>query len=105
MSAKCCEEVTLPPSARQYLGGRVAQKEAKPVVRVAKLLLAKLGDFVLPSVWSECQGVSEDDVDGATIGVEDDREECGDMVSLYVHKRDDQPAHEVVQKILRLGVV
>ena len=68
--------------------------------RVAKLLLAKLGDFVLPSVDSASDEDLEDDAE------EYDENEITDktgssMMCLYLHKRDDQPAHEVVQKVLR----
>ena len=110
MSAKSCEQVTLPASAKRYIVGGVVQRGAAgPVARVAKLLLAKLGDFVLPSAWSDApETVSEDDVEarppeGEQSGVGEDGEEFGDVVTLYVHKRDHQPAYKVVQKIFRFG--
>lgn len=105
MSAKACGEVTLPASAKQYLGRGVAQKGTGPVVRIAKLLLAKLGDFVLPSMWSDAPEVSEDDVERPVGGERPEggegEEEYGDVVTLYVHKREDQPAYKVVQNIFR----
>lgn len=103
MSAKNCQEVTLPPSARHYLGEKHgAHHEGSSVFRVAKLLLAKLGDFVLPSVDSGSDEELEDNVEEN--GENDINEKSGDMMCLYLHKRDDQPAHEVVQRVLRYGV-
>ena len=103
MSAKSCEQVTLPSSARHYLGGKHKHHQGgSSVVRVANLLLAKLGDFVLPSVDSR----DEDDLENEA----EDYEENGfsnsneSTMCLYLHKRDDQPAHEVVQKVLRYCV-
>ena len=100
MSAKNCQEVTLPPSARHYLGEKHgANQESSSVVRVARLLLAKLGGFVLPSVDS----AGEEDLGHEDYGENDVMEKSGAMMYLYLHKRDDQPAHEVVQKVLRYG--
>lgn len=101
MSAKNCEEVTLPFSAKHYLGGKHGGNlEESSVFRVAKLLLAKLGDFVLPSLNSGSEEDREEDMDDY-----DDNEitnkSGNSTMCLYVHKRDDQPAHEVVQKVLR----
>ena len=103
MSAKNCQEVTLPPSARHYLGEKHgAHHGGSSVFRVAKLLLAKLGDFVLPSVDSGTEeGLEEDSED---YNESESSENSGGMMCLYLHKRDDQPAHEVVQKVLRYGV-
>lgn len=70
--------------------------------RVAKLLLAKLGDFVLPSVDSGSDEELEDDAE--ELDESESSEKSGDMMCLYLHKRDDQPAHEVVQKVLRYDV-
>lgn len=69
--------------------------------RVAKLLLAKLGDFVLPSVDSTSEEDLEDDAD--EYDENETIEKSGSVMCLYLHKRDDQPAHEVVQKVLRYG--
>lgn len=100
MSAKNCQEVTLPPSARHYLGEKHgANQESSSVVRVARLLLAKLGGFVLPSVDS----AGEEDLEDEDYDENDVMEKSGAMMCLYLHKRDDQPAHEVVQKVLRYG--
>ena len=102
MSAKNCQEVTLPPSARYYLGEKHgANQGSSSVVRVARLLLAKLGGFVLPSVDSAGEEDLEDDAEG--YDENDVMEKRGAMMCLYLHKRDDQPAHEVVQKVLRYG--
>ena len=101
MDAKCCQEVILPPTAKHYLGVKHGlHQEGSSVVRVAELLLAKLGDFVLPSVDSGIQ----DEIDrDAEVYEENDSSstKSESTVCLYVHKRDDQPAHEVVQKVLR----
>jgi len=100
MSAKNCQEVTLPPCARHYLGEKHgAQKEGSSVVRVARLLLAKLGGFVLPSVDSAGEENLEEDTEA--YDENDVMQKSGAMMCLYLHKRDDQPAHEVVQKVLR----
>lgn len=69
------------------------------MVRVARLLLAKLGGFVLPSVDS----AGEEDLEDEDYDENDVMEKSGAMMCLYLHKRDDQPAHEVVQKVLRYG--
>jgi len=103
MSAKSCEEVTLPPSARHYLGGKHgAYQVGSPVVRVANLLLAKLGDFVLPSVDTE----DEEDLENEAEDYEENEfnNKSESTMCLYIHKRDDQPAHEVVQKVLRYSM-
>ena len=69
------------------------------MVRVAELLLAKLGDFVLPSVDS---GIEDEIEREAVVYEENDiSTKSESTMCLYVHKRDDQPAHEVVQKVLR----
>lgn len=100
MSAKNCQEVTLPPSARHYLDEKHGtNQESSSVVRVARLLLAKLGGFVLPSVDS----AGEEDLEDENYNENDFMENSGAMMCLYLHKRDDQPAHEVVQKVLRYG--
>ena len=69
------------------------------MVRVARLLLAKLGGFVLPSVDSAGEEDLEEDAEDYEEN--DVVEKSGAMMCLYLHKRDDQPAHEVVQKVLR----
>lgn len=100
MDAKSCQEVTLPTSARHYLGVKHGlHQEGSSVVRVAELLLGKLGDFVLPSVDSG----TEDEIESeAEVYEENDiSTKSESTMCLYVHKRDDQPAHEVVQKVLR----
>lgn len=71
------------------------------MVRVARLLLAKLGGFVLPSVDSAGEEDLEDDAE--EYDKDEVMEKSGAMMCLYLHKRDDQPAHEVVQKVLRCG--
>ena len=69
------------------------------MVRVARLLLAKLGGFVLPSVDSAAEEDLEDDAEDFDENVV--MEKSGAMMCLYLHKREDQPAHEVVQRVLR----
>ena len=102
MSAKNCQEVTLPPCARHYLGEKHgAHQGGSSVVRVARLLLAKLGGFVLPSVDSAGEEDPEDDAED--YDEHDVLEKRGAMMCLYLHKRDDQPAHEVVQKPGHIG--
>ena len=103
MSAKSCGEVTLPSEAMHYLAGKHGTlPNESSVLRVATLLLAKLGDFVLPSADSKSpellEVISSDESD-----TEDTSSDAsnGGMMSLYLHKRHDQPAHEVVQKVLR----
>ncbi|PFX24720.1 putative E3 ubiquitin-protein ligase HECTD4 [Stylophora pistillata] len=99
MSAKTCEEVELPSSAKFYFGGKHEESlEGSSVFRVAKLLLAKLGDFVLPSLNPGSEEDQEEDMDEYDDSEIADKD--GDRMCLYVHKRDDQPAHEVVQKFL-----
>lgn len=71
------------------------------MVRVSRLLLAKLGGFVLPSVDSAGEESLEEDAEAYEEN--DVMEKSGAMMCLYLHKRDDQPAHEVVEKVLRYG--
>lgn len=72
------------------------------MVRVAKLLVAKLGDFVLPSVDTG----SEEDLENEAEDYEENdiNDKSEGTMCLYLHKRDDQPAHEVVQKVLRYSI-
>lgn len=103
MSAKSCEEVELPSSAKLYFGGKHEESlEGSSVVRVAKLFLAKLGDFLLPSLSPEREEDQEEEVDeydDSEIAHKDE-----DSMCVYVHKRDDQPAHEIVRNVLRYSV-
>ena len=71
--------------------------------RVASLLLTKLGDFLLPSVDADEDEEEEEES-------ENEVEEYGEnelssknegTMSVYLHKRVDQSAHEIVQKVLR----
>lgn len=100
MSAKSCAQVTLPPSARHYLDKKHGlHQDGSSVVRVASLLLAKLGDFVLPSVDTGDEEELEKEVED--YGENGFNSKSEDTMCLYLHKRDDQPAHEVVQRVLR----
>ncbi|XP_068681108.1 probable E3 ubiquitin-protein ligase HECTD4 isoform X3 [Montipora foliosa] len=103
VSAKGCEEVTLPASARHYLGQKHGLHHGgSSVDRVASLLLTKLGDFLLPSVDADEEEEEEEES-------ENEVEEYGEnelssknegTLSVYLHKRVDQSAHEIVQKVL-----
>ena len=100
MSAKGCEEVTLPPSARHYLGQKHGlHLGVSSVDRVASLLLAKLGDFILPSIEADQEEYGDNE--GKDDGPDEFRSQSDGSVCVYLHKRVDQPAHEIVQKVLR----
>lgn len=100
MSAKACEEVTLPPSARHYLGQKHGlHLGVSSVDRVASLLLAKLGDFILPSIEGDQEEYG--DTEGKDCGQDEFPTQSDGSMCVYLHKPVDQPAHEIVQKVLR----
>ena len=73
-------------------------------LKVAKLLLAKLGDYILPSAESDSVSVSEEDISTKSGEKHQDGESNDgqdDVVSVNVHLQENQQAHEVVQKIFR----
>ncbi|XP_048583049.1 probable E3 ubiquitin-protein ligase HECTD4 isoform X2 [Nematostella vectensis] len=104
MTAEGCDEVALPTS-RSNLPSPDDLGKGTPVLEVASLLLTKLGEFVLPSAGHE--GDREEYVEGNpklkdedSYTVDENTDTSARLYSLCVHKRSDQPAHEVVQKII-----
>jgi hypothetical protein len=104
MKTICCEQLTLPVTAERYLNRDGHTTELKPVLKVAKLLLAKLGDFILPCEQNGKRrlryGKNGKDSDKGDEGMTEGSEGI-EQYLVYVHKRSDQPSHEVVQKIMR----
>lgn len=103
MTTNSCEQLTLPVTAERYLNRDSNATYLKPVLKVAKLLLAKLGDFISPCVQNgkKSQGKNDSNGNGGRVeGMANGSEGTAQYI-VYVHKRSDQPSHEVVQKIIR----
>ncbi|XP_031557373.1 probable E3 ubiquitin-protein ligase HECTD4, partial [Actinia tenebrosa] len=101
MTTNSCEQLTLPVTAERYLNRDDNAADLKPVLKVAKLLLAKLGDFILPCVQNgkRLQYGKNGNCNGGVEGTANDTEKTEQYI-VYVHKRSDQPSHEVVQTIV-----
>ncbi|XP_022104608.1 probable E3 ubiquitin-protein ligase HECTD4 isoform X2 [Acanthaster planci] len=131
MSAEDCASVQLPCWGQEVstlLGGADAasamagagaegEKEGEgeeqlgdPPAKIASLLLAKLGDYVVPG----CQTTASTDisnsvsVDGTQVAVPssgdrdkgEESEAQDGRISVFIHKREDQSSHEVIQPLL-----
>lgn len=106
MSTTDCEKVTL-PSWGQHLYSDYTHN-AQPA-RIVRLLLAKLGDFLVPgeqmtlsSQRSSCESLSASC--SPVNSADKDKTENSDIqdgrLSVFIHKREDQSSHEVIQPLL-----
>ncbi|KAL4646588.1 putative E3 ubiquitin-protein ligase HECTD4 isoform X5 [Arapaima gigas] len=112
MSVEDCGNVALPPWSYSIHTLDAEQQDASdPASRIASLLLAKLADYVVPG----CQTLlspssSEPDTSltrsspKSSMKTDKDVEEEGEAVdgklSIFIHKREDQSSHEVLQPLL-----
>ncbi|KPP69529.1 hypothetical protein Z043_111707 [Scleropages formosus] len=112
MSVEDCGNVALPPwSYSIHTLDAEQQDSSDPASRIASLLLAKLADYVVPG----CQTLlspssSEPDTSltrsspKSSVKTDKDVEEEGEAVdgklSIFIHKREDQSSHEVLQPLL-----
>ncbi|XP_067395601.1 probable E3 ubiquitin-protein ligase HECTD4 isoform X2 [Emydura macquarii macquarii] len=112
MSVEDCENVELPPWSYSVPSLNSEQDDpSDPASKIASLLLAKLADYVVPG----CQTVlsptaSEPDTTLAKTspknsmkGDKDPGEESEAVdgkLSIFIHKREDQSSHEVLQPLL-----
>ncbi|XP_066465637.1 probable E3 ubiquitin-protein ligase HECTD4 [Tiliqua scincoides] len=112
MSVEDCGNVELPPWSYSVPSLNSEQDDpSDPASKIASLLLAKLADYVVPG----CQTVlsptaSEPDTSltksnpkGSLKGDKDPGEESEAVdgkLSIFIHKREDQSSHEVLQPLL-----
>uniref|UniRef100_W5MLW8 HECT domain E3 ubiquitin protein ligase 4 n=1 Tax=Lepisosteus oculatus TaxID=7918 RepID=W5MLW8_LEPOC len=112
MSVEDCGNVELPPwSYSIHTLDNEQEDSSDPASKIASLLLAKLADYVVPG----CQTLlspssSEPDTSltraspKSSLKVEKDAGEEGEAVdgklSIFIHKREDQSSHEVLQPLL-----
>ena len=74
--------------------------------QIVHLLIAKLGDFVMPMFFSTATTHSNvpQNLSSSRIEIlptdESERDDEMDRVSVFIHKRQDQSAHEVIQPLL-----
>ncbi|XP_030623120.1 LOW QUALITY PROTEIN: probable E3 ubiquitin-protein ligase HECTD4 [Chanos chanos] len=112
MSVEDCGNVALPSWSYSMSTLDSDQQDASdPASRIAALLLAKLADYVVPgcqtllspsssepdtSLLRSCPKTSvKTDKDGA-----EESEAVGGKLSIFIHKREDQSSHEVLQPLL-----
>ncbi|XP_041456057.1 probable E3 ubiquitin-protein ligase HECTD4 isoform X4 [Lytechinus variegatus] len=105
MSAQDCAHVQLPAWGAELAsaaGGEGGVTTSDPPARIASLLLAKLGDCVVPG----CQTILAPEQLGHLSSVsfipdrEDDLEDQDGRLSVFLHKREDQSSREVIQALL-----
>ncbi|XP_077866440.1 putative E3 ubiquitin-protein ligase HECTD4 [Saccoglossus kowalevskii] len=111
MTAEDCESVTL-PSWGQEVSMLAGEDEmlSDPPAKICSLLLAKLGDYVVPGGQTTATPTTEfpesTSKPSQTLPstVERERgEECevqDGRISVFIHKREDQSSHEVIQPLL-----
>ncbi|CAG5121382.1 unnamed protein product, partial [Candidula unifasciata] len=110
MNTVDCEEVELPAWGQQLYSSHwsSAQPVSDPPAKIICLLLAKLGDFLVPGdqvLLSSRSPSQESSVPGrSTKPGESDKLEDSDIqrgkLSVLVHKREDQMSHDIIQPLL-----
>ncbi|KAG9487790.1 hypothetical protein GDO78_007527 [Eleutherodactylus coqui] len=112
MSVEDCGNVELPPWSYSVPSLNSEQEDpSDPASKIASLLLAKLADYVVPG----CQTIlsptasepdsslSKNSPKGSQKGDKDTGEEIEAVdgkLSIFIHKREDQSSHEVLQPLL-----
>ena len=109
MSAEDCDKVELPTWGQDVAHSLPPDSHLslKPF-KIASLLLAKLGDFLVPGgvATVSSRRPSDENAGGATGGAcggDKDREDMDvqdGRLSVFIHKRDDQSCHEVIQPLM-----
>ncbi|XP_071790886.1 probable E3 ubiquitin-protein ligase HECTD4 isoform X2 [Asterias amurensis] len=120
MSAEDCASVQLPywgqevstllRGADEGMEGEGEEQLNDPPAKIASLLLAKLGDYVVPGcqTTASLENPSSVNADGsqATAPSNGDRDKGEESeaqdgrISVFIHKREDQSSHEVIQPLL-----
>ncbi|ROL42235.1 putative E3 ubiquitin-protein ligase HECTD4 [Anabarilius grahami] len=101
MSVEDCGNVALPSWSYSTNALDAEQQDANdPAFRIASLLLAKLADYVVPepdtSLTRACpKSSAKTDRDASEEG-----EAVDGKLSIFIHKREDQSSHEVLQPLL-----
>ncbi|XP_053376531.1 probable E3 ubiquitin-protein ligase HECTD4 [Mercenaria mercenaria] len=104
MDAVDCEQVELPNWGHSLVSSHWSTTKpiSDPPAKIVSLLLARLGDFLVPgdvaTVASRQQSIDSD--------LNKDKDSAEDAViqngrlSVFVHKREDQFSHEIIQPLL-----
>ncbi|XP_053555727.1 probable E3 ubiquitin-protein ligase HECTD4 [Bombina bombina] len=112
MSVEDCGNVELPPWSYSVQSLESEQEDpGDPASKIASLLLAKLADYVVPGCQtvlsptsSEPEGaLSKNSPKSSQKGDKDTGEESEAVdgkLSIFIHKREDQSSHEVLQPLL-----
>ncbi|XP_041436316.1 probable E3 ubiquitin-protein ligase HECTD4 isoform X3 [Xenopus laevis] len=112
MSVEDCGNVELPPWSYSLPALDSEQEDpSDPASKIASLLLAKLADYVVPGCQtvlsptaSEPDGsLSKNSPKNSQKGdndAEEESEAVDGKLSIFIHKREDQSSHEVLQPLL-----
>ncbi|KAG8597816.1 hypothetical protein GDO81_002399 [Engystomops pustulosus] len=112
MSVEDCGNVELPPWSYSLPSLNSEQEDpSDPASKIASLLLAKLADYVVPGCQTVLSptasdpdsGLSKSSPKGSQKGDKDTGEESEAVdgkLSIFIHKREDQSSHEVLQPLL-----
>ncbi|MEQ2202745.1 putative E3 ubiquitin-protein ligase HTD4 [Xenoophorus captivus] len=112
MSVEDCGNVALPSWSYSINTLDAEQQDASdPASRIAALLLAKLADYVVPGCQTLLSpsssepdtSLSQANSKGAlkTEDIGEEAEAVDGKLSIFIHKREDQSSHEVLQPLLR----
>ncbi|KAK3804042.1 hypothetical protein RRG08_062412 [Elysia crispata] len=110
MNTVDCEEVELPAWGQQLYQAHwsSAQPVSDPPAKIICLLLAKLGDFLVPGdqVLLSSRSPSQDSSGTGRLTKSGDPDKLDDLdiqrgkLSVFVHKRQDQLSHDIIQLLL-----
>lgn len=109
MSTEDCDKVDLPAWGQDLQPeGGLPPTASEKSVRIASLLLAKLGDFLVPGdqttivLKQASNDLAMQQSEGGGKGEKaEDSNVLDGCLSVFVHKRADQSSHEVIQPLLR----
>ncbi|KAL8604631.1 hypothetical protein ACOMHN_013411 [Nucella lapillus] len=110
MSTSDCAQVALPAWGQHLYAAHwsCAQPVSDPPARIISLLLAKLGDLLVPGdqVMLSSRTPSQDTSSPTPTGSggakerEENTDVQGGRISVFLHKREDQMSHDVIQPLL-----
>ncbi|XP_014675681.1 PREDICTED: LOW QUALITY PROTEIN: probable E3 ubiquitin-protein ligase HECTD4 [Priapulus caudatus] len=103
MMATDCAKVELPSWSRNVTAYASDVDLSDPPAKIASLLLAKLGDFVVPGSRLTTSQHSADALMQEAAGrqkMEKEADAHDGRLSVFLHKREDQSSHEVLQPLL-----